>query len=1257
MFLSRTNEMTATPGGRNSYADAARQAIASLGLEAVEMSRFPAAAESPADYCERAVRSCDLFILLQGMDYGTLVRGQGTNISYCELEYRAASTAGIPCLIFLLDELIAPEAQSPNANLSSDFRSRLLESGLMIARFKSPAQLSELVRNSILSLDDGEAAGHLAPMAPFHAWARAPWSVPATGVLTPRHSKEQELIQRLVGPEDQCVGVAASIEGAGGMGKTSLLAKVLRHESLRERYPGGLVWLTMGEECSSERVAVLIKRAIEQFSGLTPDTNDISVLSSTLGKVMDTLEPCLLVLDDVWDPEQLEPFLAGAPRARRLVTTRTASLVPPGSPIVFVDRMTVPEAVDTLRRSVPTLDEQSVRDLSHVTGRWPVLLGIVNGALCEADRTGDDVNELARWIVAQFPVQGPTLLDLRNASNRALAVEATMTASVRQLDPAIFDRYLSLALFVEDVEIPRDLLAAHWAQEDRTCTSLVASDTIATLARLRLAQERSTPTGRALVLHDIVRQYLRSFLGNAEVAVRTKRLLTSLVGGFQEAGGLTAESLVSAAERFGYLWEHLPWHLREASLPDVLADLATHPGWIIKRTHHLRTVEPVISDLESCGGGEAMLLAELLRSHEAHLAPLDTVADTAGAFHSRILDQSPLSVSLRRTAAQLLGPLFAQFVGKPPDDPARESALTLSRHRGRVWRARFVSGTHDVVTAADDGAVRIWRDGGTPQAMLEHAVAVRACGASPGGEFVLIGSRNGKVLRWEVAVDGGTRTLFRHNGEVTTCHVADDGSLALSAGADGRVRVWETRTWAEVVTIRVGGSGVRDARFNHSGDALVTSGGDGCVRIWSLPEGQLLNTLRGHRGVVTASAFLSDDKTIVSAGSDGIAIRWSTTTSTPDLVLAGHEAGINDLALAHNDAILATASADRTVRLWDLATGSEVAVLRGHLGGVNGCDINGDCTLIASASGDRTARIWEVRTQRTVTELPGESFGSNACSGFAGAHDFLTADSDAVGRVRSTEDGRELLEISSTAGWVTGCSLSRDGKLGVFTCSDGSVMSWDLERRTKIGQVVAHDGWARDAALFDWPHVGVLTVGDDGWVRSWTLPAMELRNEFHAASAWLLGCDIAPDCSRMAIATSSGDVIVLSLGDAWELAGVLSGHTSWARGCSFSPDGSRIATSSGDGSVRIWNALTCQFEVALRGHRDWVNGCSFDPSGHRVASVGRDRTLRVWDLSNGRCTLQVLTGSRLSGCTWLSGDRMALAGDSGVYLLELRSRA
>ena len=332
-------------------------------------------------------------------------------------------------------------------------------------------------------------------------------------------------------------------------------------------------------------------------------------------------------------------------------------------------------------------------------------------------------------------------------------------------------------------------------------------------------------------------------------------------------------------------------------------------------------------------------------------------------------------------------------------------------------------------------------------------------------------------------------------------------------------------------------------------------------------------------------------------------------------------------------------------------------MLRGHLGGVNGCDINGDCTLIASASGDRTARIWEVRTQRTVTELPGETFGSNASSGFAGAHDFLTADSDAVGRVRSTEDGRELLEISSTAGWVTGCSLSRDGKLGVFTCSDGSVMSWDLERRTKIGQVVAHDGWARDAALFDWPHVGVLTVGDDGWVRSWTLPAMELRNEFHAASAWLLGCDIAPDCSRMAIATSSGDVIVLSLGDAWELAGVLSGHTSWARGCSFSPDGSRIATSSGDGSVRIWNALTCQFEVALRGHRDWVNGCSFDPSGHRVASVGRDRTLRVWDLSSGRCTLQVLTGSRLSGCTWLSGDRMALAGDSGVYLLELRSRA
>ena len=189
-----------------------------------------------------------------------------------------------------------------------------------------------------------------------------------------------QLLDALTSESGTDSGTMVALHGAGGFGKTVLAVEACRRQEIKNRYPGGLLWITIGEAARGPELAVKIDDLCEQISGKRPGLSDPEQAGFHLAQLIDQLEPTLLVIDDVWTGDQLLPFLIAGPACTRLITSRDLRLLPPHAAVLKVDGMTTDQARLLLFRGVDGLPPELVEDLLGRVGRWPMLLSLANGA-------------------------------------------------------------------------------------------------------------------------------------------------------------------------------------------------------------------------------------------------------------------------------------------------------------------------------------------------------------------------------------------------------------------------------------------------------------------------------------------------------------------------------------------------------------------------------------------------------------------------------------------------------------------------------------------------------------------------------------------------------------------------------------------------------------------------------------------------------------------------------------------------------------
>lgn len=124
------------------------------------------------------------------------------------------------------------------------------------------------------------------------------------------------------------VAITTALEGAGGFGKTVLARAVAASPRIRRYFRGRIYVVTIGRDVRSRAaIAAKVAEATRFVTGDTTAFDDPGLAGDHLGRLLDRRPRTLLLLDDVWDAEQLDPFLRGGARCVRLVTTRV-----PGAP-------------------------------------------------------------------------------------------------------------------------------------------------------------------------------------------------------------------------------------------------------------------------------------------------------------------------------------------------------------------------------------------------------------------------------------------------------------------------------------------------------------------------------------------------------------------------------------------------------------------------------------------------------------------------------------------------------------------------------------------------------------------------------------------------------------------------------------------------------------------------------------------------------------------------------------------------------------
>ncbi|NEO69397.1 NB-ARC domain-containing protein [Moorena sp. SIO3H5] len=358
--------------------------------------------------------------------------------------------------------------------------------------------------------------------------------------------------------------VVSAIYGLGGIGKSTLAAALAHDPEVQSYFTDGIFWATLGQQPDILSFLSTWIQALGDY-----DFKPINIDSASLQlRTLLSDKKALLVVDDVWHPDHVEPFRVAGGACRVLVTTREAPVN--GAIRYDLDVMTLNQSLELLtacfNNELTNQELDYAETLAKTVGYLPLALELAAAQV----RDGISWEELLSELEAEIanlealdrlePEEEPS-----DAKRKNYSLVASFNLSLKRLSPERLKKFAWLGVLPEDVTITETMATTLW-----NCTSFQAKKTLRYLRQKSLLLPGVSSTQDTNYrLHDLLHDLARNLL-QPELGLSIPEAHQQLLERYQTK---TENGLWHTLPDDGYIYNHLTWHLEKAHKIDDIHQL------------------------------------------------------------------------------------------------------------------------------------------------------------------------------------------------------------------------------------------------------------------------------------------------------------------------------------------------------------------------------------------------------------------------------------------------------------------------------------------------------------------------------------------------------------------------------------------------------------------------------------------------------------------------------------------------------------
>lgn len=437
--------------------------------------------------------------------------------------------------------------------------------------------------------------------------------------------------------------------------------------------------------------------------------------------------------------------------------------------------------------------------------------------------------------------------------------------------------------------------------------------------------------------------------------------------------------------------------------------------------------------------------------------------------------------------------------------------------------------------------------------------------------------------------------------------------------------------------------------FSPSSETLAIGSADGSIRLWDLITKTPLWTINPFGEWVLSVDFSVTGELLSCCGGNQNIILIDVKTGKVRSVLQGHTNVVRTVSFDKQGTSLASGGNDHSVRLWEFNTGKQVGLFEGHSGTVRSVGFNPQGSILASGSEDCTIRLWNLSTGQCLKILKGHTDLIRAVAFTPNGKMVVSSGDDQTIRLWDVDTGEDIRIFEGHKGRVRSIDVSSDGRLLVSGSDDQTIRIWDINTGDCEQVLQGHSNSIWSVKFSKLQPSLVVSGGSDQCVKSWDLLTGKAIDYLKGYTNQTGCVSYHPILTHQLVSGNEDGKLRFWDTESGNCIKTLPGHRNRILRVVFSPDGKTLATSSADQTIILWDSETKKQKISLHGHENWIWSISFSNNGKVLASGCEDRTVKFWNCESGENIHTI----KLDSPIWTigfspSGNLLAIGRDDGV---------